>query len=631
MATNVADIAGWEIVGNARTPVVGHAAKELRQHLAWLPAGSVAGAILLTHGDSAADGFTIENAGSRLTLHGDGPRGLINAAYWLLEQAGFVWVRPGASGARLREASLLPDGPLRFDPAFSRRTLILGQDALHDDWREWLEWASRNRLNDIFFHDTPPSVWDRVGLARPERHDAIAADRHGWMFELWDREGAVIQAEAARRGMTIQFGGHHLPALLPRMLFAEHPDWFPLRSGTRDGRFNMCVSSPGAVEHVGLAAREFFARFPGADIYHLWADDIRGGGWCECDGCAELTPSDQALRATNIVAAALAESAPAARVAHLAYHDTLQAPSSVSPAENVLCLFAPRERCYAHAINDESCAKNSNEYWQPYTGLLKTFNNDRNRVSVFEYHSDAILFKGMAPTHLEVLPRDAAAYAPTAHNLQNLMVGPRPWIGAPWHAWWMARCAWDPAASVEEELRRFCDAIDLESGPALLEYVSRAEPAYRLLLDLHDLEGSRGRDVLDYSDAPRETMRVKAREALGAATALAAAAGGLPEPSENADDFNREALQAFLVALVAEHLSERLASWSATLDGDVDLGREHIERARTALRQLQEFEELFFDGSVGGSPAYANLGSVWAGMERQTADLERLTSGDNAR
>src|SRR5690606_28826034 len=142
-------------------------------------------------------------------------------------------------------------------------------------------------VNDLFFHDTPPSRLDREpGATRPESRDAIAADGRGWLFELWDREGEEIIAEARKRGMTLQFGGHHLPSLLPRDLFEEHPDWFPVRGGERNARYNMCTSNPGAQAYVRESARRFFERFAGADVYHLWADDIRGGGWCECTQCS---------------------------------------------------------------------------------------------------------------------------------------------------------------------------------------------------------------------------------------------------------------------------------------------------------------------------------------------------------
>src|SRR5688500_9623227 len=142
-----------------------------------------------------SDAFTITVRPDAVRIHGDSPRGALNGAYSLLERLGFAWPDPfaspsderfGAATVEERMRGELREGTYHQAPAFPRRTLILGQDALHDDWPAWMEWASRNRYNDIFFHDTPPSVWDRAGKPRPTTADEIDADRKGWMFERWD-------------------------------------------------------------------------------------------------------------------------------------------------------------------------------------------------------------------------------------------------------------------------------------------------------------------------------------------------------------------------------------------------------------------------------------------------------------
>src|SRR2546427_720965 len=99
----------------------------------------------------------------------------------------------------------------------------------------------------------------------------------------------------------------------------------------------------------------------GATDLALWGLDLFGGGWCACSGCATLTPSDQALR----VAQAVADRRGAAgRIFHLAYHDTLTPPRG-RPGPQVWAEFAPRERCYAHALHDAACATNA-----PYSDAL---------------------------------------------------------------------------------------------------------------------------------------------------------------------------------------------------------------------------------------------------------------------
>ena len=545
----------------------------------------------------------MERAG--VTLRGDSPRGALNAAYWLLDQAGFVWTQPGPTGLARRPVNELPEGTFRQEPSFSRRTVILGQDALHDEWPAWMEWASRNRLNDIFFHDTPPSRLDRGEHMRPATAEGIADDGAGWLVERWDADGPAIRQAAAQRGMTLQFGGHYLPMLLPRARFAEHPEWFPLRDGVRDGRYNLCTSSQEARTELVRGARAFFERFAGASVYHAWADDIRGGGWCACPDCARLSPSDQALIATNLLADALAALEPHARIAHLAYHDTVQPPSATRPQPNVTMLWAPRERCYAHGIDDERCFRNSQQYWPAYSGLLPLFDNDSERVQLFEYYSDAILFKGLGPPHLLTLPADARAYSSGAENMQNLMVGNRPWVGAPWHAWWMARVSWDANADPVEGLHDFCGAAFPDNAPAMVAYYRQQERAYRLLLDLHDLEPVARHDVLDFSDRPRRTLSAKAPEALEAALILASAARSLASLAETNPAaqarLDGERSQAAAVAAMSAHLGNRVAAWDAVLDGLRPLAQSYLGAARDALSRYEAWD------AEHNVPAYANI------------------------
>jgi Domain of unknown function (DUF4838) len=547
--------------------------------------------------------------------------------YSLLERAGFAWVEPGAAGVCLRPGASIDEGTASERPSFQRRTLILGQDALHDDWRSWMEWASCNRMNDIFFHDTPPSRLHRDGQMRPATADEQAADGRGWMVERWDDDGAEIRAEAAKRGMTLQFGGHYLPLILPRTLFAEHPDWFPLRNDVRDARYNLCTSSVGARAALADGARSFFKRFAGADIYHIWAEDIRGGGWCECDGCKELTPSDQAMAATNVIAAALAASVPGARVAHLAYHDTVLPPAKVRPLENVTLLFAPRERCYAHGIADERCAKNTEQYWKPYTGLVETFGYDRHRVQLFEYYSDAILFKGLAPTHLRTLSSDARAYSQSASNLQDLMVGNRPWVGVPFHAWWLARVSWDAEADPADAVRAFCEGAFPAHAAALQRYYELQERAYRLFLDLHDLEGIARHDVLDFSDRPRRTLNAKAPEALEAAVLFARCERSLAElrsaDAGEASRLERERAQASAVSAMAAHLANRVAAWDAALDGLEDEASRHLEAACAALAKFESWD------AANVPAAYANIShNMLRAMRYHTERIGKLIAGE---
>ena len=585
MALTFQVLQGAEFSLHLPDPIGGHLAAELRKAL-----GERRGAASLevSVDEARGDGFAVTCEGARVEIAGGTARRALDGVYWLLESVGAVYVEPGIDVPLVDRERRLEDGRYEIRPAFPKRSLVLGSDGFHDDWRDWMAWASRNRYDDIFFHDTPPSK-DRRGGSRPATYAGMAGARGGWLFERWDEDGGEIVRMAAERCMTLQFGGHHLATVLPRSLFEEHPDWFAVRNGTRDPRYNFCTSNPAALDHVAEGAAAFAGRFEGATTYHLWADDIRGGGWCSCEACGGLSPADQALRATNAMADPLA--AKGVRIAHLAYRDTLAPPERTEPADNVDLLFAPRERCYAHSIDDAACERNRRDYWEPFAALRPVFGGDAERVAVFEYYSDGVLFKGLAPPHQSILPSDAAAYSgAAAGNLQNLMVGPRPWLGPPLHAWWFGRVTYE-GSGWEEALGTFTQAAFPQCGHAARHYYGLQDESYLRLLDTHDLEQEAGRDVLDFGDVPRATLRVKANEALSAAAGLAARhqqllkiSSAIPHERER---IARERLQAEYVSGMARHLANRMSAWQLALDGRSDEARPRLLAARRALADVE--------------------------------------------
>jgi hypothetical protein len=165
---------------------------------------------------------------------------------------------------------------------------------------------------------------------------------------------------------------------------------------------NVCGTSTAALAVVGRRARELRALLPHTGSIHVWGHDLWSGGWCACSGCRRLSPSDQALRVGNAVAAGAGVD-----VFHLAYHDTIAPPTTVRPDPGVVAEFAPRERCYGHALDDATCAVNL-RYRAALEAHLALF---EGRVDVFEYYGDAILFGGCAVPLLEVIARDLDFYA----------------------------------------------------------------------------------------------------------------------------------------------------------------------------------------------------------------------------
>lgn len=468
-----------KISAQGDSPIAAQAAGELAAHLARLETAVPLEIIEIAHGATAeADGFswTVENGIARIV--GDGPRGALYGAYDLLEAMGFAWPAPGDHLTVVPDAAdELPARRPHQAPALDGRSLIIGHHAWMAQFEEWIPWAARNRLNNIFFHT------DEHGLGL----GAIPGVQ--WTAL---REDALALARSY--GMALELGGHGLAGLLPRSHFAEHPDWFAMRGGIRDKRFNLNPLSAEALAVVRANARAWFAANPGFAVYHLWADDLPDGGWCEAASAQGYSPSDQAILVTNAVAEELEAVAPGAKLAYLSYHDTEEAPK-IPPRGNVALTFAPRLRCYAagidapHAVNEKYP-----DLWRRNAAAFA----GEGQARVFEYWLDAILYKVIAPPMVEVIRRDLAFYAANdAHTVGALATGSMPLAAPSLNAYAFARLAWDPAQNAASIRQDFCSHI-FRSALHMPAYFEALEQAFALDLDLTPEEALlKGRGTLE--------------------------------------------------------------------------------------------------------------------------------------
>lgn len=570
---------------------------------------------------SVPDGFRRTVSASGIRLEAATGRGLLFGAYDLLEDLGCRWFYPGPVGERvprLREARL-PFGDKEATPALAGRSLILGHDLYLGDVAGWVEWAARNRLNGVFLHEFPPRL---LG---------------GRCAGYW-REALVRALPAARRrGLTVEFGGHGLAALLPRSYFKSHPDYFRHDGRRRTPDHNFCPSSAGALDVVARNARAWFEAHRGVDVYHLWPDDIVGGGWCRCERCAGLSASDQTLLAINAVARALADVEPAARLAFLAYHDTVKPPVSVKPEPNVVMLFAPRERCYAHPLDDPGCEVNRSYHRDLLAGIAAAAAPGADTgPRVFEYHLDAFLFKSMVPVLSGVMARDLAAYRDAGVDTVGcLATSDRPNVAVPPNLWLWGRLGWNLRADRRALLEDFASGMFGQAD--LAGYIEILEKAFALVLELDGQpmglrlpEGSLldnpPADTLDFLAAPVEAGQRKAaqlaeavglvaeaRRALAAARGLAAARAA--EWALAALDDERKDLE-----LVSSQLDFMLARQQVVLAAPgAPAAAEAAARAWRALRDIRAWSRR----NLRGALARNQFLLVHAQWELQLLKLER--------
>ena len=339
------------------------------------------------------DAYRIAAGERGVTVVGSSERAALHGVYRLLEDLGCAWSPHGSEyesvpvlsgdGVSIRECNEQPPWRVRAYATdihtYHYREPDLLRTRLPADFA-FTDWMGKSGANGFLFIRHPFDTQ----LSLPE-----------------------LVPEFAKRGIEPEYGGHVLPLLLPRESFAAHPEWFPLDGhGRRTDMGNLCSNNAEALRVVAAAAVEYVARHPELAVLHIWGADLWDGGWCRCCSCANDTVQDQNLRVCNAVAEALERAGIAIDVCYLAYHDTIEPDLRLVPRANVIAEFAPRERCYGHALDDPACAINP-RYREAFERHVERFDG---RVRLFEYYGDSILFCGIAVPLVRVIADDLAYY-----------------------------------------------------------------------------------------------------------------------------------------------------------------------------------------------------------------------------
>ncbi|HXN84604.1 MAG TPA: DUF4838 domain-containing protein [Candidatus Binataceae bacterium] len=339
------------------------------------------------------DSFGISRAGKNaIAIQAGSERGLLHASYDLMERLGARSI-PGAPTTfpKIEASALTKLKPYTVTPAFKRRAFV-------SDLMTW-NYTYPDRLELHLKFDREFMPWfARRGI------NAFEYIRHAHDAKL--RIDELLPLHKAY-GIGAEYGGHVLPVLMPRENFEKHPEHFPSApDGKRMARGNLCVSNPDAIKTVCDGALVYQREYPENQLLHIWGADVREGAWCSCPECKKLSPQLQYMKVVNAVAAAEGSADNAIPVAYLAYHDTMDPDPKLRPLPNVWFEWAPRERCYIHAIDDAACTINP-RYFESLKKYIDIF---KGRGHVFEYYADAILFGGLGFATPAVIARDLRAY-----------------------------------------------------------------------------------------------------------------------------------------------------------------------------------------------------------------------------
>jgi hypothetical protein len=373
------------------------------------------------------DGFLIKSFPDRLCIGGKVPRSAAYGVYWLLEQWGCRWLYPGADG------EFLPKYPvLRFDldtvqnPDFEIRGFMEdgGSDFPYYNVQELMQlidWSFKNRMNSYMRH-------------------------YSAMANIPFRDTLIPAIKT--RGMLFEFGGHGTQNLIPRSLFDTKPSLFRMQNGERLKNGNLCVSNPEARQMIVDGVLKIFSNNPEIDVLRLWYEDLEDGGWCECDQCKPLSPVEQQFVVQNQIAAAVKEKFPGKAIDVIFYHDTLDCSRVRSiPESNIYGFIAPRERCYAHSIDDANCRRNRQYYYPAFRSLKDKFDHN---AYIMEYYADMILYNKIATDFSKTIAADLRAYSKMGiRRINCLMFGRYSWWATKRAMYTFTRSCWDTTSQLD--------------------------------------------------------------------------------------------------------------------------------------------------------------------------------------
>lgn len=257
-------------------------------------------------------------------------------------------------------------------PFFSTRGVILDVNDLSTV--EWPRMAKEAGITTVSTHITPKQVAEFVESAR----------------------GKQFLDECKHYGIEVEHELHAMGDLLPRELFDQDSSMFRMdEHGKRVREYNLCVHSDKALDIVAENAVKYAKILTSTTgRYFYWIDD--GVPMCKCPKCKEYSDSDLGLILENRVIKDLREKVdPKASLAHLAYHNTLEAPTKVKPHEGIFLEFAPFHRNLTKSMKDTAAFRpefniTHGEYLKYLDDNLKVFPVET--AQVLDYWLDVSLF-----------------------------------------------------------------------------------------------------------------------------------------------------------------------------------------------------------------------------------------------
>ncbi len=310
-----------EKISGEKLPVISESALPEGADAVYLGETALSDTVFCDYSSIKEDGFLLYSDGENFIIRGEDDRGTLFGVYTFLEEyLGVRWFTPTLERVPENDDVVIDKALNRIvEPSFSvRRNDTMGTNEAY---------RARTRMN-VSFHKN--------------------ATKYGGTltYSLWDAT---------------------LITLVPKSLFAEHPEYFAMDENGNRHTDHVCMTNPDVLDLVVKNCREIMSNATnGAKFIHIGQDD--NINYCHCDSCEALYEKYGAVSAptlifTNKLADILGPEFPDYTFTFYAYNETDRPPTDTSlrcrpNVAPVLCGL--HKACRSHSLL-ECGAQDGNE------------------------------------------------------------------------------------------------------------------------------------------------------------------------------------------------------------------------------------------------------------------------------
>ena len=417
-------------------------------------------------GNIDGDSFVLKTLNGKLYIVGKKQTGALYGTYYFMNKyLGVIFFTPDEEYVPRKTTLKFGDISEKKVPAFIYR--VLDQVGSHGLAPKSRTWAARN---GIYIPGT-------CGYG-------------GWFPFEWQKNATAREFVSARADLQkVSLFGSHMAFMLPvpeKKYSKTNPEYFSVTPAGR-GRHH-CISNPDVqrltVEYVCKKIEELGAENM---IWNFGAPDTQLE-WCRCKNCEALDKapfkfpnvSRRYHLVTQKIAKQILDRHPDANIWTYAYWNYRECPDDIQFDPRVTVYFCPHQRCYAHAINDPECSRNSG-----FFAMMKKWLKAAPKMVVFEYSnsvpgirytpvSDVLLKDLQVYRDLGILGRKEEMYLSDVRYVGTWAKNAAMFAGkhaGEWQHWLVfSRGTWDPDMDYEKFMEDIQSKYYGRIWPVMKEY-----------------------------------------------------------------------------------------------------------------------------------------------------------------